>query len=584
MQTDENSSEYFIHRTRTAISTGESSQSKLKRFFQSLLISHVSRWKSVFDFLVIVSINISTLLLLYKYVFYPDYYYFIDNINPYIEFLFFIYIILNFFQKYQDKRTGEIICSYRKICLRYLTGWFIIDFLSIFPFNLFLSRYTFFVYYKLIRIIRMPKLIQMISCRKLRHIAKSFYLSNTKKKYYNYYKVTQTIKLFWLIGISLLVTYLIACLWFWVCKESEKNSPQSFIRQYEIDNDSPLGKLIKSFYFVLTILTTAGFGHFTAISIEEKIVSIGVMLFGAFAFSLFITAMSGKGDEKEEQDSQLQRCYAEINSKINGKLIKKIDRQVSYFTEKDVNFFVDSKNFIIHSLPFSLKKKLFNFYWKEFYEQFFTIFSFYGNNVQKYFDFYFEVSFYFFPRFFNKNDIVYVKNESIKEIYFIKEGTVDVIHRKNGVNNVIKTAEKKDVIGIYFCLCDIAVNYDYIASSDCEMIGISKEKFCGTLNNYPELKEKIKSMANKKNEQYRSINRIVQGQQERFFGRTINPKNSNTNINLNNFYISDLENQFKTNRSHIIKLDDKGLNVMKYIHLSHLDLEQEIIKRRQTNI
>ena len=179
---------------------------------------------------------------------------------------------------------------------------------------------------------------------------------------------------------------------------------------------------------------------------------------------------------------------------------------------------------------------------------------------------------------------MYVKNESIKEIYFIKEGTVDVIHRKNGVNNVIKTAEKKDVIGIYFCLCDIAVNYDYIASSDCEMIGISKEKFCGTLNNYPELKEKIKSMANKKNEQYRSINRIVQGQQERFFGRTINPKNSNTNINLNNFYISDLENQFKTNRSHIIKLDDKGLNVMKYIHLSHLDLEQEIIKRRQTNI
>ena len=76
---------------------------------------------------------------------------------------------------------------------------------------------------------------------------------------------------------------------------------------------------------MLTILTTAGFGHFTAISIEEKIVSIGVMLFGAFAFSLFITAMSGKGDEKEEQDSQLQRCYAEINSKINGKLIKKID-------------------------------------------------------------------------------------------------------------------------------------------------------------------------------------------------------------------------------------------------------------------
>ena len=43
-------------------------------------------------------------------------------------------------------------------------------------------------------------------------------------------------------------------------------------------------------------------------------------------------------------------------------------------------------------------------------------------------------------------------------------------------------------------------------------------------------------------------------------------------------------NSINIGNLNIIKLDDKGLNVMKYIHLSHLDLEQEIIKRRQTNI
>ena len=66
MQTD-NSSEFFVHRTRTAISNGENSQSKIKRFFHSLLISHVSRWKSIFDFFWAYMVLI-TMIEVFKHV------------------------------------------------------------------------------------------------------------------------------------------------------------------------------------------------------------------------------------------------------------------------------------------------------------------------------------------------------------------------------------------------------------------------------------------------------------------------------------------------------------------------------------
>lgn len=574
----DNSSEVVIYRTRTGISMGgETIQDKCKRFFRSLLISHVSRWKSIYDFMVLLLINISTVFLLYKFVFYPDYYYFIDNINPYIEILFFIYIILNFFQKYKDKKTGKIVASYRKIALKYLLGWFIIDFLSIFPFKLFLSRYKFYIYYKLIRIIRLPKLLQMISFYKLKQIAKAFLLSNPRKKYKDYHKITQTVKLFWLIAISILVTYILTCTWYWACKEIEKIETQSFIIKYELRGARPFDKLLISFYFVLTILTTAGFGDYVPISIYEQVIALFFMIFGAFGFSYFIAVMSEASQEIEDQTLQLQKCYREINEKINKRLIKKIDKQVTYYVKKDVNCFVDNNNYVINSLPLHLKEKIFNFYWKEFYENFYTIFCFYGKNVKKFFNFYYEISFYYYPRYFEKNCLIFETNQNIYEILFIKDGIVNI---KDKIN-VITTATFKDILGIYFCLFDITPIYDYQAATNVEILGINKNIFCEKLNNYPELKEKIKNYSLKKREQYYNLHKISNRQSQRFFGHSVNFRTKKT-VELSQLSGESAKfgEKLKKLRKDIRALEDNNLNVMKYIYLSHFDLENEIAAKK----
>ena len=43
------------------------------------------------------------------------------------------YLVMNFFVAYENPVTGELVTDHRKIAIRYLKGWFVIDLLATFP-------------------------------------------------------------------------------------------------------------------------------------------------------------------------------------------------------------------------------------------------------------------------------------------------------------------------------------------------------------------------------------------------------------------------------------------------------------------
>ena len=120
-----------------------------KSLYQKLLISHDSKIKSIFDILVLIIINISSLIILYDFCFKET----DDDIDLknelfsntviyyIIEGFFAIFIILQFFQTYQDPATLLIITDFKHIAFRYIKSWFIIDFLSIIPYELLVKSY-----------------------------------------------------------------------------------------------------------------------------------------------------------------------------------------------------------------------------------------------------------------------------------------------------------------------------------------------------------------------------------------------------------------------------------------------------------
>ena len=114
-----------------------------KSLYQKLLISYDSKIKSIFDIIVLIMVNISSIIILYDFCFVET-----DNKNNdlfldnplyfIIEAFFIVFIILQFFQTYQDPSTLLIITDFKLIALRYIKGWFFIDLLSIIPFEFFI--------------------------------------------------------------------------------------------------------------------------------------------------------------------------------------------------------------------------------------------------------------------------------------------------------------------------------------------------------------------------------------------------------------------------------------------------------------
>ena len=87
-----------------------------------------------------------------------------------IDVLFFIDLILTFFTTYTDSTNNEVT-SHKKIAIRYLKGWFIIDLISCLPFDIMIPGHSSFNIltrimrtsrmYKLLRLLRILKVIKM---------------------------------------------------------------------------------------------------------------------------------------------------------------------------------------------------------------------------------------------------------------------------------------------------------------------------------------------------------------------------------------------------------------------------------------
>ena len=131
----------------------------------SCYININSKSKMIFDFIVILTTLIYCMKIIYQICFFGfkgnDSYDFSDKLfDIIILILNTIYIILNFFHSYLDKAKGEVIINPKKIAKHYLKGWFLIDFISSFPFELILENSNFL---KLLRIIRINKIFKFVS-------------------------------------------------------------------------------------------------------------------------------------------------------------------------------------------------------------------------------------------------------------------------------------------------------------------------------------------------------------------------------------------------------------------------------------
>ena len=517
--------------------------------YQRLLISHDSKIKSIFDIIVLILVNISSIIILYDYCFVETD---LDNNNNnlfqnnplyyIIEFLFIIFIVVQFFQTYQDPSTLLIITDFKSIAFRYIKRWFIIDALSVIPFELFISESDDSLkYFKMIRLLRLPKFIQTIDVKRFDNLATSFLTKgeneDASRRLMVIFNVRYLFKIARLMIMASLLAYVLGCVWYLICLQVFENRfsigyPQekTFFTEYKIYRKPPLKKLMLSCYYVLTGLTTVGYGDYNATNEYEKIFGITVMFLGVAIFSYVMSEFSdqiniynqtfGDRDQGSDLENHINSLkYFCPNQPFNRNLLEKIDKHFKFFWKNNRMFSIDKNDKYLSNLPKDLKISLVEYFWYDIFTKFNNFFL-YRKYKNVYYKFYYELSFLIMPRLFYKDEIIYKADEEVEELYLIMEGAASMGLGK--YKNIIRYKTNffpGNNLGVYYCLYNVKSEFEFVAAEDCKVYGINKIEFLKLLNKYPEIEEQMREI------QY-NLHKSVKNQVENGIKKEINDYNN----------------------------------------------------------
>ena len=443
--------------------------------------------KMIFDFIVILSTLIYCMKIIYQLCFFG----FSSNYNESLgdkifDFIIFalnaVYIILNFFHSYIDKSTGETIIENKKIVINYLKGWFCIDFISSFPFELIWEKSSFL---KLLRIIRINKIFLFIS-----------FVERVSLK------TRQVIALFRLAFFGVFGTFFFACCWYLNSYFNKTSQQNNFIKYYNLYNNQDktnstltenteikgaFHSMLICFFFTLTTVTTTGFGDYVAQNVPERIFSAILMLFGVLYFSFLMSLLMEEinivGDEN--QTVEAQKLITQLRKFNKGKtnlfIGKKINKAILHdvvFASKHSRYEQITKKENFDILPRKIKNELSNYLWKDVFRQIYDYYDFLQEDKNLH-TILCKLSYYFIFKYYQAKELIYSIDKLVTEINLIQSGYVDIINYKV---NLKKRLKPGDGMGIFYILYNVRPIYAYLAASGVEVISISDESFYKVLN------------------------------------------------------------------------------------------------------
>jgi len=146
---------------------------------------------------------------------------------------------------------------------------------------------------KLFRLFRLPRLLKLLDVNKFSSILKSINGEKTDtQKIIKQYYILFLYNLFRLIIIACFITYGIGCLFYFMSEKLNYKEDQvegnTFVQVHDFESLSNSGRLIKACYFLLTTLSTVGYGDLYPISLLEMIITLVIMMGGVGFFSFIM--------------------------------------------------------------------------------------------------------------------------------------------------------------------------------------------------------------------------------------------------------------------------------------------------------
>lgn len=397
-----------------------------------------SYWDFTISFFLLYSCIISPFSLAFSFTTPGSFLFYCDLLSDFV-FLIDICVKLNTSFYNSEKRLSK---SSIQVLKHNLTTWFFYDLAASFPYELLtfqrsLKASHLHIINIVLRLIRTKRLWMVTRVLRLFKFFKS--LTRFMKNFSSYLSHSM-LKLLEMLMRLVFAIHIFSC-FILIANEVDEHSPDSWMYRIGAEDLENSEKYLYALYFMLTTMSTVGYGDITPRTSLEIIISITWMFIAIYFLSFNISNISSLAAESNykknilAQKMTLIETYSKneglpnvvknkMKTEANEKLIRLThtaeDRQkILSFLPIDLKFEVafSMQNGIIKDIPFFNKKQK----------------DFIGN---------------IFPLLYQKclldNEIVYLLNQHADEVSFIAEGKVSFVY---GNNN---TAFRYLILGSYF--------------------------------------------------------------------------------------------------------------------------------------
>jgi len=367
---------------------------------------------------------------------------FMVYIDRIVWLMFVVDLGLEFFVDFKDE-DDTVVESLSEIAFTYLRGWFVLDLIAVIPLSEF--GYAEAEYYlRMLRILKVKRGLSLFDGSFIGPII----LAVAKPKvpadrhrlsiYIRY-----LISFIQIFAALIFTTYVLGAFFFWWAEATENVSNpwnKHFSDFFTMSNPTPLQEMLRSWYFLVTTLSTVGYGDFYATNMLEKVMLIFILLIGISQFSLIVGQFNGlvaEFDKMNDKDTNMDDLIAwmasidAVQNHIPAALRAKITHHFEYYWEHDrlrdlalpwsaaetAEELVNHQDEYLTMLPKGHKEAILNHLFADFGVKFSIFFK--KNN-----EFRMDLTPYFQPRLFQPNNYIIRKGKLIEEIIFLIKGEV----------------------------------------------------------------------------------------------------------------------------------------------------------------
>lgn len=379
-----------------------------KNMCDRFIIAPDSRYKQFFNIVIIFLSLISTITAAY----FACFGFVKDPIFIALELMmescFLLDIILNFLLQYKDDEDFKPVKDLKKIAIRYLKRFFIIDFLATVPLRYMMlsdEPDTLQLFY-LLKLLRLPKLQSVMDTKNFQDMIKSVFRrrlqsvirNENKQKESNVdnnkimlqIKIMYAFRVLRLIVTILILSYFLGTLWFIFSKRTTATPEDyTFFNEYDLADREDSENLIIVVYFAFTTLSTVGFGDYNPKSELERIITTFILLIGVACFSYimgqFIEILMNfqtvtADNEDSENLSKWLGLLAHFNKNrpLSKEMTKRFEQYFDYYWQHDKNYAIQSDEDMrfMKELPKHIRRDIYkDFLFKDFLYLFKTHFK-----------------------------------------------------------------------------------------------------------------------------------------------------------------------------------------------------------------